>query len=693
MSIVRHPIATLLLAVTILAGAHDASAVCVLQMDDLGSPGEGKGAWELRHLEKASTPYQRADRPMDVLHYDLDLTVSMDSLRLAGSVVATLVPTAVIDTVSFDFLSGGDSGHEGMHVSAVALQGIPAQGWSHADDLVRVPLPQSAGPTDTLTVRIDFEGEPKPRFILGCDLRHFLDRDDPRRAPLPDEPVLQTLSEPDAARSWWPCHDHPYDAATVTLSVTGPERFELAAPGVLVEDSLLGGGLRRQTWDMRRPIPSYLVSLNMADYVSWEDSLQVEDLVDATTGEIQTRTLRVEYFAPEIEEEAARYTWARTPQMIQTFAEAFGPYPFADIKYGMSLFLFGGAMEHPTMSSMGQGTVSTTRHPLMPAPNGEWAVAHELSHQWFGDTVRLKRWGEIWLNEGLASWSECYWVEKAYGAEAARAWLDSKYRDSYPGTLVDPNGLFGVTVYDKGAWVVHQLREAVGDSVFFPALRSYMTDPALRFGPVDSEDFQRHFESAYGASLDWFFTPWLHWEGRPSVRAGTYRESGSEHLQIEQPADRVYRLPLPVRLFFDDGRTEDRVVWVGDSGPVTDVDLETTSRVLGLRVDPERDWLLDVSMDGSGGSVLLTPYPNPFNPELSIPFFVARRGPVSVGIYDLRGRLVRRLVAGVVDAGLPPALRWDGADEHGRKAASGVYFLRLDAPAGSSQVKKVTLLR
>ena len=94
-------------------------------------------------------------------------------------------------------------------------------------------------------------------------------------------------------------------------------------------------------------------------------------------------------------------------------------------------------MEHPTMSSMGQFTISSVDNDLG-APAGEWISAHELAHQWFGDAVRVERWGEIWLNEGLAQWAESLWFEIHYGEEAGQIWMDSLWRESYPGTLVDP---------------------------------------------------------------------------------------------------------------------------------------------------------------------------------------------------------------------------------------------------------------
>ncbi len=689
---------SILVACTVLAffgSTPRVLALCGLQVqhpDDLLEAKFGRLGFD--RLSKAPTPYQRADRPIDVLHYDLDLQVSLETVDLSGVVVATLMPLAPLDTVTFDFRSE-ISGSSGMVVDSVTVDGNPVLA-THVDDELRIPLSITALPADTLTIEVAFSGRPLRDWILGYGLRNFFDRTDPQLPVLPDEPILQSLSEPDAARSWWPCHDHPFDAATVDLHVTAPTRFELAAPGVMTEDTDLGGGLRRQSWSMSRPIPSYLVSLNVADYVSWTDSVVVDHLVDPVTGQTETRTMPLQYFVPSFEEAAARYTWSKVGRMVQVFAEKFGPYPYADIKYGMSLFQFGGAMEHPTMSSMGQFTVSQKENPDVPgSPGGEWIAAHELCHQWFGDAVRVERWGEIWLNEGLARWSEALWFELEYGPEAGRVWLDRIYRDSYPGSIVDPGALFGTTVYNKGARVVHQLRQVVGDVAFFEALRQYMTDPAIRFGAVNSGDFQAHFEATYGQSLDWYFDPWLNWPGRPSLTLTQYRIAGGVHLEIEQPTDRIYRLPLPLRLVYEDGSFEDRLEWIGESGAVSAFDLLTDQPVTAVAIDPERDWLLDVEVAASYLTPrveLIAAYPNPFNPQLTLSYFAGQPTTLAVEVYDARGRRVRTLRLATVDPGIG-TLVWDGSDSGGRPVVSGVYHLRFLAGDGTEERRSVTLLR
>ena len=406
-----------------------------------------------------NTPLQRNDRPIDVTRYDLDLQVSDTSRHLQGVVGITLTPLVPADQVVFDLYSLG------MSVESAQVDGAPRP-YVHAGDTLVVSLASPIAPGDTVTVTVAYSGTPvRPEGVgFGYDIRNLVGA-----GGAPTTPVVGTLSEPDGARTWWPCHDTPFDAAQVQLTVTAPDHLLLGSAGVKTEDTLLPAGQRRQTWWMPTPIPAYLVSIALADYVTWTESVGVHRWPGG-----EPTTMPLEYYAPAFLEAEARAAWANTGGMITTFERLFGPYPFADLKYGMALFVFGGAMEHPTLSSMGQSTVGGQGTEL------EWVVAHELSHQWFGDCVRLSRWGEVWLNESFASYSEVLWLEEKYGWPAAREHLMRKRRDDYPGTVVDPPQLFGTTSYHKGTWVLHMLRQVLGRDGLLAAMRGYVTDPSLR---------------------------------------------------------------------------------------------------------------------------------------------------------------------------------------------------------------------
>jgi aminopeptidase N len=622
----------------------------------------------------------RPPRPLDVLHYDLRFEVNADNAYLVGEVGIRLVPLQPMERLVLDF-----DAH--MRTDSVAVDGL-ARSFVHEADSLSVVLDTPVTPTDTMQLFVDFEGTPLRPAGVGFGWARRLFSDGNGQGD-PDRPVLATLSEPVAARSWWPCHDHPFDNATFRLTTIGPTEFTLAAPGRRIEDSDLGNGRRRQAVDMTTPVPSYLVSLVLTDQEVWTESVVVDVL--QPDGTVTERDMPLEYYSPAHLRPACEYTWSNTDEMILLFQEMFGPYPYADIKYGMSLFVFGGAMEHPTLSSMGEYTVGTTPSSNYPGPGGESVVAHELAHQWFGDAVHVGRWGDIWLNEGFARYCEVLWIESFYGADAGKTWMDRIWSESWNGPLRDPLNLFSSTVYNKGAWVLHQLRQVIGYDELLRAMREYVTDPALRFGPVFVEDFQAHCEAVYGAPLDWYFEPWLEWEGRPAVAVDWTAGPTGVNGTVNQPAGRVYRLPLPVQIRLASGETRDEIVWIGEAGPDDTFEFATASEVVDLRIDAGRNWLLDLDVPVRPPVELVGIGPNPARTQSTVSFIVRHPSHVRADIYDLRGRFVRTLFDGNFDPRVH-ARAWDGRDEGGASVASGVYVLRLRSDAGEDR-RKFTLVR
>jgi aminopeptidase N len=628
-------------------------------------------AWEpAQPVRAADTPRERTDRPIDVTHYDLDLQLSDTTKFLRGTVGVTLTPLQPIGRVQLDLFS------QGLTVASTAVDGVDRP-FQHAADTLTVDLASPIAPGDTITVTVQYSGTPVRGGPIGFgyDVRAVSDLTGTTQAK-----VIATLSEPDGARSWWPCHDTPYDAAPVTLSVTAPDPLVLGSAGLKTQDVLLAGGLRRQTWQMPVAIPAYLVSVAMAGYVQWTETAHVHRWPTLAPVDMP-----VQYYTVTFLEQESRATWANTVEMIDTFERLFGPYPFADLKYGMALFSFAGGMEHPTLSSMGASTVAAD------GTLWEWAVAHELSHQWFGDCVRLSRWGEIWLNEAFASYCEVLWLEEKHGAQAAHTHLEDKRRDSYPGTLLDPLQLFGTTVYFKGAFVMNMLRRVMGRAGLLQAMSEYVTDPALRFHAVTSADFQTHCETVYRADLGWFFTPWLTREGRPRLDVAWTQERGLMHLTVVQPAGNVYRLPLPLRLSFASAAPLDTMQWV--DGERTELSVAIPDLVVALAVDPNQEWLLDTH-ESTPPVVRVSPaFPNPFNGEVTVPVFVRDGGTLAATVYDVRGRRVVTLFNRLVAPRTTANVQWNGNDAQGRPAGSGVYSVRIVAPGGATRAIQVTLVR
>jgi len=391
------------------------------------------------------------------------------------------------------------------------------------------------------------------------------------------------------------------------------------------------------------------------------------------------------------------------PDMMRFFSEKFGPYPFK--KYGMLEAPMRGAMEHQTLTTMSDLLYTGDRR-------YEGVVAHELGHQWWGDCVTLTDWREIWLNEGFATYSDALYTEHAYGEKAFREKMDrfaARYfrEDDSVGRfpIYNPKKMWGATVYEKGAWVLHMLRGVVGDSVFFSILKTYHHTFAYRNATI--ADFQDIAESVSGSDLKWFFHEWLYeagypvfrfqWQALPAPSGRVKTKLLLEQIQVQAP---VFKMPVHVQFEFKDS-TRIQTLWVDQ----VKQEFDFTFRAAPKRVvfDPDH-WMLKKLYDLSTLSPpeefrLLQSYPNPFcmgsRPQKMTLVFWTKSDVgtynVSLMIYDALGRKIRTLVRGK----LPPGYHryfWDGRSTWGAPVAAGVYFCVL-TQGKEKRVQKILILR
>jgi aminopeptidase N len=288
----------------------------------------------------------------------------------------------------------------------------------------------------------------------------------------------------------------------------------------------------------------------------------------------------VSYILPE-NRDAVVARLGAIPKHLATLASLFDEYPFADTKYGIVASHFSGGMEHPTLTSIGANLLASSGRDL------STLLVHELSHQWWGDTVTMRAWDDIWLNEGFATYSEVLYAERADGADPGalmRARDDGRYDGFMARPIVaDPADPFRYTgaVYQKGAWVLHMLRHDVGDETFFALLREWRRRHS--WGTVTRGELRGLCEETAGRDFKQFFDQWVETPYRPILRLSwrTSADASQISLSIAQmqghsvvhpqpgPGDtRYYRFPLPVRLAAAGGRTVDVTIPVSGRAAV-----------------------------------------------------------------------------------------------------------------------------
>lgn len=599
----------------------------------------------------------------NVTFYDLvmDLDPSSEILTGTTTVLAEVVegPLATLELN----LRGN------MSVSAVTA-GSSAAVYSHSDHLLTITLDREYLTGEMVTVVIDYAGNPSSSYF-GWD-------------SYGGEHLIWTLSEPYGARRWWPCKDLNTDKAdSVDLHVTVPEDLIVASNGLLVDETTPAPGKKTYHWQERYAIAPYLVSLAIHPYATFSNTY---------TGLDGTTTMPVDYYVFPSYLGEAQISYPITVDMIEAFAQGFGEYPFIDEKYGHAHFAWGGGMEHQTLSSMAY--YNFTEH----------LISHELGHQWFGDMITCADFHHIWLNEGFATWSEAYWREINEGGAAYREEMnDATYYGGGTIYVEDPsdfNTIFDYNLtYLKASWVPHMLRGVLGDETFFEALHQYREE--CKYASATTEEFQAAFEQVSGRDLEPFIQQWIYGAGHPDYHVNWTAESVSGgtlvQVKIEQTqSEGVFEMPLQLKISSMLGgqtyvlENNQREQWYS---------FLVSGQVSGVELDPN-DWVLcqisyggasEVPNAGAGEPRLLANVPNPFNPSTMIRYELPDAARVTVGVYDLSGRLVIELVNEERAAG-EHSVRWDGRNNQGAAQASGLYFVRLNA-GGKTGLRKITLVQ
>jgi len=405
-----------------------------------------------------------------------------------------------------------------MSIDSVRVNGLPAA-VSQAGDSLTIALPSVARSGDTLLLEVFYTSRTTRNIGLYLYRKGtFVGVGPGGDSVFVEERIAYTMSEPEDARYWMPCNDAPHDKAIAEITVAVPEGVVVASNGWLDTVHVVPGTptVHLYRWKDTVPIATYLMVVHASRYAHWREEYRRPDG--------STVPLFYYVWAPDVESPDttgrrynARYAFRNVPAMLRAYESFFGRYPFG--KYGMAAvqpFGYGG-MEHQTMTTINRSWLRGF---------SELGIAHELAHQWLGDLVSCATWKDIWLNEGGATWSEALWLEWTQGAEAYQNRMQQarndylRYRDyglQQPLYAPPMSALFFyATTYAKAAWVYHMLRRMLGDSLFFPALRSYMA--RHRYGAAETEDLLASLQADIpNPPVPWrtFFDQWVYSAGHP----------------------------------------------------------------------------------------------------------------------------------------------------------------------------------
>ena len=483
-------------------------------------------------------------------------------------------------------------------------------------------------------------------------------------------PVMWTMSEPFGGRDWWPCRNGLDDKAdSIDIFIITPAKYTASSNG-LRQSVLITGDRKTTHWKHRYPIASYLVCLAVAEYEEMENYFVTgrDSLLIQTFSYPENRALFKE--KTPLLEESMKY-----------FTQFLGAYPFMKEKYGHTQMGRSGGMEHQTNTF-----ISTPEESLM---------AHELAHQWFGNTITAGSWNHIWLSEGFATLLAGMDMERKYPStmqESRKKDIDAitSIADGsvYVNDIISVSRIFDSRLtYTKAARILNTLRFQLGDSIFFKGVHHYLSDETLRYGFATTADLQRNMEKASGKDLHSFFSAWVYGQGYPTYKI-TWSQVGEHYvdIKINQVTSHVSVsfFALPVQLVFMNS-TQRKTIVVHNS-----FNGETFFEKIGfiadtVLIDPDF-WLISKNNQSekiiARGSGKVLVYPNPVSNSLTVYLKNNPAKEASVVLVDDNGKVLLR--DKLYFAGFAAYKIFDLT-----KYPAGTYFMHIKTDKNLKVVKKI----
>lgn len=458
---------------------------------------------------------------IDIKHYSFRLELNDTTNTIAGEAIVWLSVKKPFSSFELDLIN--HNGQHGMRVAQVLMNAAPVK-FEHQNNRLKIQLPVQASINAVLPFTIRYSGIPADGLIISQN--RYGDR------------TFFGDNWHDRARHWLPCIDHPYEKASVEFIVTAPQEYAVIANGIKREESYLDKNRKLTHWHEEADLSTKVMVIGVArfavQHVAMVDQISVESWVYP-----QNRLEGFHDYAPAV-------------PILNFFIGHIGPYSYRKLANVQSTTRYGG-MENASnifyyeKSITGKGGIDDL-------------IAHEIAHQWFGNSASEKDWHHVWLSEGFATYLTHVYYESKHGKEklAERLKNDRNEIISYcrksPAPVIntaetDYSRLLTTHVYQRGAWVLHMMRQEVGDTAFWEGLRKYYR--TYQNSNALSSDLQRIMEETSGKKLDSFFRQWLTRVEIPSLTmAWTYHAKSREvTLTIDQlQAGEPFDFPLQIGL-------------------------------------------------------------------------------------------------------------------------------------------------
>lgn len=504
----------------------------------------------------AQDTYQRNPNA-DVQHYRFDLTLNDNSNEILGESVVRVNFETSIDTFALDLI--GKSQQFGMEIIEVLENDAKA---NYTYDKNKILIIPNINESREKTFNIKYKGIPEKGLVMDTTMYG-------QRSFFGD-------NWPNLARYWLACVDHPYDKASVSFNIYAPEYYDVVATGIKTEESNLGDGMKLTSYHEPAPVATKVMTIGVTKFA-------YRYLGKAGDTEVSA------WVYPESRLEGFT-DFAEATQILEFFIEKIGPYSYAKLANMQAKTQWGG-LENA-------GTISYKEALITGNKKIQELMAHEIAHQWFGNSATENDWNHVWLSEGFATYFAILYQESVDGNEKRKTKLlqDRKevieYYQENPSPIIDPSirdpkRVLSRNTYQKGGWVLNMLRYQLGDVVFWEGIKRYYAE--FKDANAMSSDFQKIMEEVSGKDLNEFFKQWLYVKGYPELKWGWKYKNGKLIISIKQlQKHHMFNFPVEFGIVTKDSiRIE--TVQIGEKN--SKFEFELRNRPDKLEIDPEV-WLL-----------------------------------------------------------------------------------------------------
>ncbi len=564
--------------------------------------------------ESEPRPLYRESNPMtsDILHTKLEVNFDWKMSRMNGRATLKIKPyfqesdKLVLQARGMDIISlevfevakvmeQKKAGGKTVPQSEEVWHKLTNSSYKYENDSIKIELGRLFASDEYYYVVIGYVAKPNELKSVGGSNAITEDKGLYFINPLGENPYkmpqIWTQGETQASSAWFPTIDSPNEKMTQEILMTVDEKYTTLSNGTLIATTKPSTGLKTDHWKLDQPHAPYLAMMAVGEFVKVTDSAWKEK--------------EISYYVEKEYAPHAKAIFGDTREMVDFYSKALGvDYVWPKYAQVVARDYVSGAMENTSATLHGDFMVYQTTRETIDVKKGNPVIAHELFHQWFGDLVTSESWSNLPLNESFATYGEYLWEEYKNGREAAdehhwqsrMGYMQSKKEvDLIRFSYEDKEDMFDAFSYNKGGQVLHMLRKAVGDPVFFASLKYYLE--TNKFKPVEIHHLRLAFEEVSGRDLNWFFNQWFLNKGRPSLKVShKYIAADSIlELSVEQAQDLkvtpLYRLPLYIDLYAN-GKSFRHHITINEKKQTFRI--KSTSAPQLVNFDAERQLLCDL---------------------------------------------------------------------------------------------------